>query len=114
LNKQNNEEEKNITRKEDESQPLSFVQLEGMCFCYGNPGHKLPQYYMKNTIPREEWVINKAQMAHVKNNTENKDKTSDTNLPSGTGEETTIGWAGVHLGFVQEKKTTDFCKQLKN
>lgn len=28
-------------------------------------------------------------------------------------EETTIGWAGVHLGFVQGKKTNNFDKQLR-
>ena len=37
----------------------------------------------------------------------------DTNISSEIEEETTIGWTGVYLGFVQDEKTNDFDKQLK-
>lgn len=73
-NKQNNEEDKNTANNKDEKPPLSFVRLEGKCYCCGKPGHKSPQCYMKNKIPREEWAINKTQMAHVRNYLDNKDK----------------------------------------
>ena len=49
----------------DERPTLFFAQLEGKCYCCGKAGHKSPDCYKKNKTLREEWAINKTQMANV-------------------------------------------------
>ena len=42
----------------EESPTLSFAQLEGKYYYYGNGGHKSPQCNKKNLTPCEEWARN--------------------------------------------------------
>ena len=90
---------------------LTFVQLEGKCYCCGKAGHKLPQCYMKSKIPKEEWAINKVQMTQV-----NKDQSVNNNeidTSSSTENEKNIGWAGVHVLFLQGESNDKFAEELK-
>ena len=59
---------------------------------------------MRDKIPREEWAINKTQLAHNKIENENLNKKNDL-LPSTTEikDEQHIGWAGVHMTLTQNK-----------
>ena len=67
-------EDESTERNEDESPSLSFAQLEGKCYCCGKPGHKSPDCYQKNKIPREEWAINKTQMANIVQEKDNEEE----------------------------------------
>ena len=61
--KQCKKEKKNKKSKEEEDtdiMDLSFVQMEGKCYCCGRVGHKSPHCKHKNK-PREEWAIHKAK-----------------------------------------------------
>jgi hypothetical protein len=55
----------NNVNKEEQEVPLSFVQLEGKCYCCGKPGHKSPQCREKDSTPREEWFIHKAEKPYA-------------------------------------------------
>ena len=97
-------ENENNEENRDEPLVLSFTQLEGKCYCCGKAGHKSPQCWMRDKIPREEWAINKTQLAHNKIENENLNKKNDL-LPSTTEikDEQHIGWAGVHMTLTQNK-----------
>ena len=88
----------------DEPLVLSFTQLEGKCYCCGKAGHKSPQCWMRDKIPKEEWAILKTQLAHNKIENEKVNKKNDS-LPSSTEikDEQHIGWAGVHMTLTQNK-----------
>ena len=64
--KSNNDKNEQESVSLDESPSLSFVQMEGKCYCCGKKGHKSPACNNRKKTPREEWAINKAQMAHIK------------------------------------------------
>ena len=77
--------------------------MEGKCYCCGKTGHKSPQCWMREKTPREEWAINKTQLAHNKIESENSNK--ESNPPQSvteTKEEQHIGWAGVHIALTQD------------
>ena len=103
-------EDESTERNEDESPYLSFAQLEGKCYCCGKPGHKSPDCYQKNKIPREEWAINKTQMANIVQEKDNEDEKEVE-----PKKEKHIGWARVHYMFAQDKTTEeeDFERNLK-
>jgi hypothetical protein len=63
--------------KDEEKPEMSFAMLEGTCCCYGKAKHKSPTCQSKDTIPKEEWAINKAkakEQSHV--NADNQESTS--------------------------------------
>ena len=91
-------------------QSMTFAQLEGKCYCCGKAGHKSPQCTLRSKIPREEWAINKVQMAHTKEEESKKDSGKSSSATENKGDKK-IGWAGVHVAFVQKKKKIP--KQLK-
>ena len=68
--KQDNKHPKSNKNKEDiegkEINPLSFLQMEGKCYCCVKPGHKSPDFITKDKITKYEWAINKSQQ-HVYN-----------------------------------------------
>jgi hypothetical protein len=43
---------------------LSYVQMEGKCYCYGKGGHISSTCCYKDK-PKSEWAINKAQQNFV-------------------------------------------------
>ena len=93
----------NESENKDEPVVLSFAQMEGNCYCCGKTGHKSPQCWMREKTPREEWAINKTQLAHNKIESENSNK--ESNPPQSvteTKEEQHIGWAGVHIALTQD------------
>ena len=80
----------------DDAGTLIFVQMEGKCYCCGKPGHYSNKCCKKDSLPREEWAINKAQQ-HV----ETSEKNATVKEQDNTKEEPGIGWAGVHCSFAQ-------------
>ena len=100
------EKEKETTDK-DEGPTLSFAQLEGKCYCCGKAGHRSPDCYKKSKIPREEWAINKTQIANVVQEGESKEEVQEKST------EKHIGWAGVHCMFTQDNKVENFEQDLK-
>ena len=100
--------EEKDTLDKDEAPTLSFAQLEGKCYCCGKAGHKSPDCYKKNKIPREEWAINKTQMVNVVQGEENKNEEVEE-----TSSEKHVGWAGVHSMFTQNNKKEDFEQNLR-
>jgi hypothetical protein len=63
-------------KDDEESNPLSFAQLEGKCYCCEKLGHKSPDCRSKEKIPRDEWAINKAQQ-HVQSSNDDAKSTSN-------------------------------------
>ena len=109
----NRREERSTEKNDDESPALSFAQLEGKCYCCGKQGHKSPDCYQKNKITREEWAINKTQMANI---VQEKDNEEEKEVE--TKKEKHIGWAGahymnVHCMFTQDNKEEDFEQNLR-
>ena len=93
-------------KPDDESPTLSFAQLEGRCYCCGKPGHKSPDCYQKDKIPREEWAIKKTQLTTIREETVNSNE--EEKEP-----EQHIGWAGVHYMLTQTKTRHNLEQDLK-
>ena len=95
---------------------LLFAQLEGRCYCCVKAGHKSPQCYQKDKIQKDEWAINKTQLAQTKINTNNASNTSTGN-PSATASEQQnkqhVNWAGVHIALAQNGKEEHHGDQKK-
>ena len=66
IHQRNDNDKNNNDKQDDVSPPLSFAQMEGKCYCCGKTDHKSPQCHHKSNTKREDWTINKTQMAHVK------------------------------------------------
>jgi hypothetical protein len=90
----------------EESTPLSFAQMEGKCYCCGKKGHRSPECYSKDKIPKEEWAVNKSQQhAHKKN--DDAASVSESTTSSKEKVEMEIGWAGLHCSFAQSTSMKD-------
>jgi hypothetical protein len=91
--------------KEDDASPiLSFAQIEGKCYCCGKPGHRSPDCHKKDKIPKEEWVINKAQSHMTVSDDRSSSGSTLTSSVAASAErkpEVQVGWAGVHCSFAQ-------------
>jgi hypothetical protein len=94
----NNEVEK------EEKLELSFLQMEGKCYCCGKTNHKSPQCRFKSK-PKEEWYINvmkakmekeKSEQSHAQPKAEQKSNTA-TETVTKSEQSTTTGWAGAHV-----------------
>ena len=101
--KQDNKHTKSNKNKEDiegkEINPLSFLQMEGKCYCCVKPGHKSPDFITKDKITKYEWAINKSQQ-HVYNKNDYNKSTIWRSL-SNKKEYLVIGWEGLHCTFAQ-------------
>ena len=97
MNKKDNKQEQDI--------PLSFTQLEGVCYCCGKKDHKSPDCHNKDKIPQEEWAINKSKVSHVQlQASENASMNTETGTRSqaqSQANNNNQGWAGVQHGFYQ-------------
>eukprot|EP00957_Ditylum_brightwellii_P120363 9183771-Ditylum_brightwellii.AAC.1 len=86
--------------------------MDGKCYCCGKLGHKSPNYNKKNKIPREEWAINKAQLAQANESmstSKGADQSSTQNRSAKSNKtEHHIGWAGVHCSFIQSADLRDY------
>ena len=111
-----NENQDNETK--DEHVVLSFTQLEGKCYCCGKAGHKSPQCFKKDKIPKEEWAINKTQLAQTaqttQNQTNSESRASVSTSTTATEENNHqhVGWAGVHISLAQHDNEKENLKEL--
>ena len=55
---------------------------------------------MKSKIPREEWAINKVQMAQLNKDEGKTDTENNDTSPPREDKGKTIGWVGVHVLFL--------------
>ena len=103
-NRSNNES--NETNKEELE--LSFAQLENACYCCGKKGHSSNKCYKKDTIPREQWYINKLQkqetqkiQQHLQVQNNDNESTVSSNINSQSDVVTTTNsiteWGGAHI-----------------
>ena len=86
---------------------ISFAQLQNACYCCGKKGHGSDKCYQRNTIPRDQWYINKLQkketdkiLAQVAN-----DSSSVAQSAAGTTNEEQqssggTAWSGAHIGII--------------
>ena len=108
-NNQKNNDAKD--KSEEDSPKLSFAQMEGRCYCCGKPGHRSPDCRSKDKTPRDEWAINKSQ-SHAgaakpeETNSLDGDKSTVSAITDKSGE-AHVGWAGVHMSFMQHTNMKD-------
>jgi hypothetical protein len=96
------------TGNDEKGPTLSFVQLDGKCYCCGKPGHKSPDCKSKNKIPCKEWAINKTQLTQstvqlklTHGKSEASLLTTQTKTPTNKDNNKNTGWAGIHCSFAQ-------------
>ena len=127
----NSNKNKTNSAPEEEIMPkITFMTLWYKCFVYGKVGLKLPQYRLRNIIPKSQWVI---KQAWNKFNQEKQDNNSDLSTLSlhastkkdenSTQSKKKIGWVNTHILMIhcQEMKhkvildsgssTSVFCKE---
>ena len=75
--------------------------MKGKCYCCGKTGHKSSQCHHKEKTKREDWAINKTQMAHVKKSADSSESSVKEEKENNITQEEYIGWAGVHVSFLQ-------------
>ena len=107
--KEQSNKDKEIKEDKKEELELSFAQLENACYCCGKKGHTSNKCYKKDSIPRDQWYINKLQkqelakmQQHVQVGGDNASAapttiTQETTTPSGTMQ----AWSGAHIQFSQ-------------
>jgi hypothetical protein len=61
-NRERSREERN--KNENGNNPTSFAQSEMTCYCCGKKGHLSPECEKRNTIPRDQWHVNRAIRHH--------------------------------------------------
>jgi hypothetical protein len=108
------------TKKNNNNQErpeMSFLMLEGRCYCCGKSGHQSPTCQQKDTIPKNEWAINKAKQKdqnHV--NTILDNPTDTANSASSTSSQITTAetsqassreWSGAHIQMYQASVMKD-------
>jgi hypothetical protein len=95
--KRENAEKETTDKTNEETPKLSFVQMEGKCYCCGKGGHMSNTCKQKNK-PKSEWVVNKMKQeeSHVLHQQSNTNTTTKETPPS-TSTSSTTGWAGIHV-----------------
>ena len=95
--KQNEDDDRSTTTNE-----TSFVQSGGvMCHCCGKKGHKSPQCPEKDTRPKDQWTIRKAEQ-HLQAETNNDDDESvGSNNTNGTNRSSQrVGWSALQVNLM--------------
>jgi len=116
-NKRKKKEQSNKDKesKEDKKEELelSFAQLENACYVCGKKGHTSNKCYKKDSIPRDQWYINKLQkqelakmQQHVQVGNDNESAAPTTiTQESTTSSGTMQAWSGAHIQFSQADNT---------
>ena len=98
-------DEKDETTKTSEA---SFAQNENtkMCYCCGKKGHVCPKCPEKDKIPREDWVICKAEL-HMQAEQKKDDEASQSDKSSKK-----TGWSRMQVCLMDKKK--DISSKMKD
>ena len=118
--KANNRPKKSSEESSDDSKPsvqeTSFAQTKTVrCYCCGKDGHAVPDCSEKNTRPRDQWAIRKAEQflqaqeaqENQQDEVEENDKASNDNAKSDTKKKSkTVGWSGMLLGLANLEPDT--------
>jgi hypothetical protein len=56
----------NASKKAEQDVEISFVQIEGKCYCCGKAGHRSNNCKFKDRL-KEQWAIHKGQQSFVQN-----------------------------------------------
>jgi hypothetical protein len=88
-------EVKPLQELQEETIHLSFAQMEGLCYCCGKKGHKLPQC-RQNSKPKSKWTINKTpELLQVQNLMTNRNTTGNETISDMTSPTTTSQSTGL-------------------
>ena len=106
-NKTNNEEEKRTE--------TSFAQNKSnvMCYCCGKTGHKSPECSEKDTRPKSEWAIRKAELFMQKTDSNDNDNNDDDISVATTATNKSTrqsGWSGLQAMLLTPQ--SDAMKQM--
>ena len=101
---------------------LSFAQLENACYCCGKKGHNSNQCYKKDTIPKDQWYINRLQKQEMEklqqhlqlgnNSNNNSNNNSETgSITSHQQQQSPTAslqeWSGLHITPSNENELKD-------
>ena len=116
----------NKTKRHDhnrkESKPLtetSFMQAKmkpgEYCYCCGAKDHKSNACPKRNTIPRDQWVINRSGKKHSHFQKEIEDDESTGTIDARSASSKRMGWNHVQMCFNQnaKTKTDNLFKEMK-
>ena len=94
IGKQNEDDDRSSATNE-----TSFVQSGGiMCYCCGKKGHKSPQCPEKDTRPKDQWAIRKAEQHLQAENNSDDDESIGSNKTNGTNRSSQrVGWSGLQV-----------------
>ena len=106
--KQNEDDDQSMTTNE-----TSFVQSSGiMCYCCGKKGHKSPQCPEKDTRPKDQWAIRKAEQ-HLQAETNDDGESVGSNITIGTNRSSQrSGWSGVQVNLMNHNQKPSMREQL--
>ena len=92
---------------------LSFAQLQNACYCCGKKGHSADKCYKRDSIPKEEWYINRLQkqetekirkqqqeeqqLLQVNSNTTNTTNSITTSSNNSDSNTSVLEWSGAHI-----------------
>ena len=108
--KKREQNESNQSNNQREELEISFAQLQNACYCCGKKGHSADKCYKGDTIPKEEWYINKLQKQETEKilkkqqeeqqllqatNTTTNSMTSSNN--SNSSNSSVLEWSGAHI-----------------
>ena len=90
---------------------MTFVQIEGRCYCCRKSGHKSPEYRFKNKL-KSEWFINNIQLTQKDNeiSTKNNNEAGEMKgTPTYSGNLTITSksnpkqteWTNLHLPYAE-------------
>jgi hypothetical protein len=77
-NRERSREERN--KNEDGNNPTRFAQSEMTCYCCGKKDHLSPECEKRNSIPCDQWHVNRAMQHHQEadgDNDANDNKNAD-------------------------------------
>jgi hypothetical protein len=96
-NKDNKDKDKEKSKTEEtkEAPQLSFIQMEGRCYCCGRPGHKSPQCCLKDTKPKEEWAMHKMKKEEGAVNMQAETQITEYQPPK--NKKVTEAWVAAHV-----------------
>ena len=83
------------------------------CYCCGAKDHKSNACPKRNTIPRDQWVINRSGKKHSHFQKENEDDESTGTIDARSASSKRMGWNHVQMCFNQNAKTDNLFKEMK-